>query len=197
MMMIWLVDFGMIVDGFMVSNLNSKQFVGRSGQYKMAGATKESGANKMNVMEMQTHISMQEVIDCWNVTESGTGANELQVQEATDCWNVTEYSDKANDHQDVLEAMSFWNVTEHNGKANEHRVPEAMNRWDITEHSDKTMPEVIDCWDVAENSDTANGNQDAEANASWKDVERVGAKKGQRMHRGMQRAIDCWKSKKK
>ena len=27
MMLIWLVDFGMIVDGFMVSNSNSKRFV--------------------------------------------------------------------------------------------------------------------------------------------------------------------------
>ena len=72
-----------------------------------------------------------------------------------------------------------------------------MDCWDVTEHGDKAMPEATDRWDVVENSGAANGNQDAEAKESWKHVERVGAKKGQRMHRGMQRAIDCWKSKKK
>ena len=40
-------------------------------------------------------------------------------------------------------------------------------------------------WDVAEHSDATSCRQGAEANASWKEVERVGSKKGIRMHRGM------------
>ena len=72
-----------------------------------------------------------------------------------------------------------------------------MSCWNVTKHSNKAMSEAMDRWNVAENSGAANGNQDAEAKESWKDVERVGAKKGQRMHRGVQRAIDRWKSKKK
>ena len=111
----------MIVDGFMVSNSNSKRFVARRGQIRLAGAMKESKASETNDKVMQTHIGMHKEIDCWNVTESGTGASELQaVQEAMDRWNVTEHSDEANDHQDMLEAMSCWNVTEHNGEVNEH-----------------------------------------------------------------------------
>ena len=48
MILIWLLDFGMIVDGFMVSNSNSKRFVARSGQIRMAGAMKESKASETN-----------------------------------------------------------------------------------------------------------------------------------------------------
>ena len=86
--------------------------------------------------------------------------------------------------------------TEHSGKANEHQVQEEMDCWNVMEYSDKAMPETKDRWNVVEHSGTANCCQDAEANVSWKDVECVGAKKGLRMHRGIQRAIDNWKIKK-
>ena len=126
MILIWLVNFGMIVDGFMVSNLNSKRFVIRSGQYKIAGAIKESRANEMNVMEMQTHISMQEAMDRWNVTESDTGANELQMQEAMDRCNVTETGTGATELQ-VQEATDCWNVTENGTGATELNIQHVMD----------------------------------------------------------------------
>ena len=162
----------------MVSNLNSKRFVIWSGQYKIAGAMKESRANEMNVMEMQTHISMQEEMDRWNVTESGTGANELQMKEAMDRCNVTETGTGATELQ-VHGAKK--------GQRMHRGVQRAIDRWT------SKKKESMDCWDVVKNSGAANGHQDTEAKESWKDVERVGVEKGERIHRGMQRAIDCWK----
>ena len=78
-----------------------------------------------------------------------------------------------------------------------------IDRWIVAESGTgasklQEVQEAMSCWNVAEHSGAASSHQDAEANASWKDVERVRSKKGlKKMHRGMQRAIDNLKSKNK